>query len=180
MQNKTLQLFVTFVVLFSLRGLSQTTEKPSHPLLDKYYPQKQSDTSKKVITQTSPVSEPKPVTEPKPVAETKPVTEIKPVPDAKPLPPVTGTTGIDKTTGSTLPVSETQPIAGAKSVAAITDTTVISKPINVTVPLPVQKSVQAKPPAPPYLETRLGSSSPLYDTWEKNNNGAGSVTTRPK
>ncbi|MEO9020556.1 MAG: hypothetical protein ABI237_10495 [Ginsengibacter sp.] len=32
---------------------------------------------------------------------------------------------------------------------------------------------------PIYRDTRLGSSSPLYNTYEKNSNGAGSVTTNP-
>jgi len=30
-----------------------------------------------------------------------------------------------------------------------------------------------------YRDTRLGSSSPLYNTYEKNNYGAGAVTTNP-
>ncbi|MEO6819247.1 MAG: hypothetical protein ABI204_05930 [Ginsengibacter sp.] len=30
-----------------------------------------------------------------------------------------------------------------------------------------------------YRDTRLGSSSPLYNTYKKNDNGAGSVTTNP-
>jgi hypothetical protein len=30
-----------------------------------------------------------------------------------------------------------------------------------------------------YRDTRLGSSSPLYNTYEKNNNGAGAITTNP-
>lgn len=34
--------------------------------------------------------------------------------------------------------------------------------------------------SPDYDRDRLGSSSPLYNTYEKNNNGAGSVTTSPK
>ena len=35
------------------------------------------------------------------------------------------------------------------------------------------------PSSPVYRDTRLGSSSPMYNTYEKNNNGAGSVTTNP-
>jgi len=35
------------------------------------------------------------------------------------------------------------------------------------------------PASPIYRDTRLGSSSPLYNTYEKNDNGAGSVTTNP-
>jgi hypothetical protein len=30
-----------------------------------------------------------------------------------------------------------------------------------------------------YRPTRLGSSSPLYNTYEKNNYGAGAITTNP-
>ena len=33
---------------------------------------------------------------------------------------------------------------------------------------------------PIYRDTRLGSSSPLYNTYEKNDYGAGAVTTSPK
>jgi hypothetical protein len=35
------------------------------------------------------------------------------------------------------------------------------------------------PASPIYRDTRLGSSSPLYDTYKKNDNGAGAVTTNP-
>jgi hypothetical protein len=34
-------------------------------------------------------------------------------------------------------------------------------------------------PATIYRDTRLGSSSPLYNTYEKNDNGAGAITTNP-
>lgn len=34
-------------------------------------------------------------------------------------------------------------------------------------------------PSTPYRDTRLGSSSPLYNTYRTNDNGAGSVTTNP-
>ena len=41
-----------------------------------------------------------------------------------------------------------------------------------------QKSQQ--PVATPmYRDTRLGSSSPLYNTYQKNDNGAGAITTNP-
>ncbi len=33
---------------------------------------------------------------------------------------------------------------------------------------------------PLYRDTRLGSSSPKYDTYKKNKKGAGAVTTSPK
>ena len=43
-----------------------------------------------------------------------------------------------------------------------------------------QQQVQARTEKGLYIETRLGSSTKQYDTYEKNNNGAGSVTTSPK
>ncbi len=44
-----------------------------------------------------------------------------------------------------------------------------------------QQQVQARPEQKGiYSDTRLGSSTKQYDTYEKNNNGAGSVTTSPK
>lgn len=158
MQNKKLKLLITFITLFSLRGFSQTTEKSAHPLLDKYYPKKPAvDTNKAVTNQIAPIQQ-----ETKPIAATKIAPGTTPVPESKPIP-------------------ETTPVAEAKPVTAVTDTTAINKPTTTPVPIvPVQKKVQPKPAAAPYNENRLGSSTPQYDTWEKNNNGAGSVTTSPK
>lgn len=157
MQNKRLKLLITFVALFSLQGFSQTTEKSAHPLLDKYYPQKQAvDTNKTVTNQIAPIQGTKPIAATKIAPGTTPVLEAK-------------------TTPETTPVAETKPVP------AVTDTTAINKPITTPVPMvPVQKKVQPKPAGTPYNENRLGSSTPQYDTWEKNNNGAGSVTTSPK
>lgn len=48
---------------------------------------------------------------------------------------------------------------------------------------PVQSTEIVNTPAKPslqYRDTRLGSSSALYNTYEKNDDGAGSVTTTPK
>ena len=36
-----------------------------------------------------------------------------------------------------------------------------------------------KQPQVMYRDTRLGSSSPLYNSYKKNDNGAGSITTNP-
>ncbi len=155
MQSKILKLSVTFVVLFSLQGFSQTTDKSQHPLLDKYYPQKQNPNAIKTVT-----------TRAKSAPETNHVPEAKPV-SAKPV-------------AKTNQVSETKPVYKTKQKPALANTTVINKSSNYTSPVPVQKEVQTKPAAIPMRDTRLGSSSPLYDTYEKNNNGAGSVTTSPK
>ncbi len=163
MQAKILKLFVTFFVLFSLQGFSQTTEKSNHPLLDKYYPRQQNaDTSKTITTQT------------------KAVHETNQVSKAKPVPAVTDKPAIDKSNITSVPLSETKPISETKPTPAVADSTAINKPTNSTIPVPETKKAPAQPSATPYMDTRLGSSSPLYDTWEKNKNGAGSVTTSPK
>jgi hypothetical protein len=43
--------------------------------------------------------------------------------------------------------------------------------------IPAQKNSLSQPHI--YSDTRLGSSSPMYDTYEKNNYGAGAITTNP-
>jgi cytoskeletal protein RodZ len=164
MQNKIITLLISFVVLFSLQGFSQTPEKSNHPLLDKYYPQKQNtDTNKTVTTATKPVPE----TNAAPPVATTPV--VTPAVITTTAPAV-----ITTTTVSTSPAAVTATPAVATAPA-------VNKPDTVTTRLPVQAKVQTQPaPTPQLFDTRLGSSSPLYDTWKKNNNGAGSVTTSPK
>ena len=168
MQIKMIKLFVAFAILFSSQGFSQAAEKSAHPLLDKYYPQQQADTTKNVIPQINPA----PVTENLP--QTKPVTGIK-------------TGSANKSISETKLISNTRPALVATDTAVIkepvvvaTDTTAITKPVVVATPAPVQKKILPKPASTPYIDTRLGSSTRAYDTWEKNNNGAGSVTTSPK
>jgi len=48
----------------------------------------------------------------------------------------------------------------------------VNKPAIINTPPPVKTSS-------PYRDTRLGSSSPMYDTYRSNDNGAGSITTNP-
>jgi hypothetical protein len=62
----------------------------------------------------------------------------------------------------------------------VNDTTIINQPATVTQTIPVQKAIPQQVPSEIYRDTRLGSSTPQYDTWKKNNNGAGSVTTHSK
>jgi len=45
---------------------------------------------------------------------------------------------------------------------------------NMSIP-----SANSNTPSPVYRDTRLGSSSPSYNTYEKNDDGAGAVTTNP-
>jgi hypothetical protein len=181
MQHKIITLTLTFVLLFSLQGFSQVTEKSKHPLLDKYYP-RNTDTSKAVITQINPEPETKPATVPTitttvvPAAPATPVITTTGAP-AKPTAPVMPATS-EPADVPTVISSATTPTVTAKP-AMTTTTTTINKPTIVAPQIPTQK-ISSQPPPPPYRDTRLGSSTKQYDTWEKNNNGAGSVTTSPK
>ncbi len=151
MKHKIIKLDIIFVVLFSFHGFSQAAEKSTHPLLDKYYPQKQNTETNKVVT-----------------------TQIKPVPETKSAPAMTTTTVPTVST-----VSAVKPVPSVIAKPGLKDTNTINKPTAITTQVPVQK-IPTQPLPPPYRDTRLGSSTKQYDTWEKNNNGAGSVTTSNK
>ena len=104
------------------------------------------------------------------------------MPEIKSAPALTNTTVPAVTTApaltsTTVPALTTTP--AVTITPALTTTTTINKPTTVTVQTPVLK-VQTQPAPPKNLDTRLGSSTKQYDTWEKNNNGAGAVTTSPK
>ena len=146
--------------LFFLNGFSQTTEKSTHPLMDKYYP---------------PQSKPEPAPVIAPQANAEPV--VHPVAQTKNKTTKIDTSANIKAVNPPVQIPETPVIVETKPVTAV-DSTAINKP-QAIVPVAVQKPVQSKP-ATPYNRNRLGSSSPLYNTWEKNNNGAGSVTTGSK
>ena len=158
-------LFFMFVTLFSLQGFSQNTDKSEHPLLDKYYPQAQkpnTDTNKAITTQIKPATQTKPVSANSTLSSqtNKPAV----IPTALPeVPPTTTTVGALTTTS-----------AATTSPGATTIQTTATKPVFKAAPI-----TNVAPP-PPIMDTRLGSSTKAYDTWQKNNNGAGSVTTSPK
>jgi hypothetical protein len=173
MQNRIITMLIIFIVLFSLRGFSQTTEKSEHPLLDKYYPQKQHDDTNKTIA-----------TQIKPVYQTKPSSTVTNIPGLITKPSVT-TAIIPADTSATISAVTTTVPSATKSEAttlpASANTLKVNNTGTVTARIPVQEKVQPqRAPTHPYIDTRLGSSTPQYDTWEKNNNGAGSVTTSPK
>lgn len=174
----------TCLLLFSLQGFSQTPEKSEHPLLDKYYPQQQKfiDTNKTMATQIKPISQTNtPPATPTVIAPKVPV--INPaatvVPVVKPEPAEAITTPVVSTPVETTTPSVTN-LPAVTTTSAITNAPVVNRPVAVIPPTPPQKKVQTQHTDPPYIDTRLGSSSPLYNTYEKNSNGAGSVTTSPK
>ncbi|MEO5649378.1 MAG: hypothetical protein ABIR03_05570 [Ginsengibacter sp.] len=152
------------VVLFSLQGYAQTTEKSEHPLLDKYYPRKQNTKATKTVT--TPIIQ-APVTNPAPVTTNTVMPSAIVVPTAPPVQDITP---------EPLPTVTTQP---TKSITPTLNTTTINAP-TINAAKTIVPKVTLPPPPPSYRDTRLGSSTKQYDTWKKNNNGAGSVTTSPK
>jgi hypothetical protein len=157
MQHKTLALLFVFVVFFSLHGFCQTTEKSTHPLMDKYYPPKKKP-EPNIIVPSQPKADP----------ETRAAIETKPV-----------QLRADTATVITPVINTDQSETKVMPVETPTDSIVVNKPVE-TIAEPVEKKTETKSGSTPYRPTRLGSSSRLYKTWETNNNGAGSVTTGSK
>ena len=172
-------LFFIFLVIFSLPAISQSADSSLHPKLDKYYPQK-------TVTPPPP---PAPVTVPAPVAQVNPVQETKPVTAAAPvaqpqapapvIPKVTEKPVVDNQPTSI----SSKPLIDNQSLSGVSDSNNLNKPVAAVIVKPEPKKVQTKPVAKPtsiYMDTRLGSSSPLYNTYETNSNGAGTITNTPK
>lgn len=188
MKNKMLVLLGIFVVLFSFRTFSQSADTSKSPLLDKYYPQaKQAPVVQAPVTRPVPEIKQSPAV-PNPVVTTTPVA-VAPKP-AAPSSSTRVAAAVDTTTivrsesaDISLPqASVALPVTVApeiKPVVAATDSVAAVKPV-VSSGKPLVPKVQSSQPTKRYSPTRLGSSSPLYDTYEKNNNGAGSVTTGAK
>jgi hypothetical protein len=178
MHNKIKYLFFILLVIFSCSAYSQTEEKSLHPKLDKYYPQKDNTPPPAATPEivTPPVVAEKPVTETKPPVVSQPL-QAKPIVSQIPKPEEKPVAENQPSAISAKPLVDTQSLAAAK------DSNNLNKPVSAVVVQPAQKKTQIQPPAKPtsiYMDTRLGSSSPLYDTYEKNSNGAGSITSMPK
>lgn len=177
------------LVFFSMNGFGQadTTKKTSdHPLLDKYYPQpKVTPVAKNPVIKSTGVEQKSvmaaPKIKPQPIEE-KRLTFPTPVnrPEIASAPVKKDSVAVEKEIPVMTPVSTGIVITDSKLAVPGSDSAKIVKPIIATAtvtPPPAQK-----PPKPEagYKRNRLGSSSPLYNTYEKNANGAGSVTTLPK
>jgi len=177
MQKKIPGFLITLALLFSSNVFSQTAEKSNHPLLDKYYPGAKKDTSKTMPMPNQVTGiKPEPAITGQSVINKSTNATVKAA-EVKALPVVTDTATDNKSDNKVIPLAQGNLKSEIKPVTAVTDTT-LSKS-NPILQVTVQK-VQPKSPSTPYIDTRLGSSTPQYDTWQKNNNGAGSVTTSPK
>ena len=196
--------FLILCLLFSMHGFAQvdstkqtdtTKQKSLSPLLDKYYNRPKEDTvvKKPVIKSTGvqqrTVKTPAPVKHE--VIDEKRLsfpTPTRPAFATSPSAPDSVVTAVAETPvkstviterAITPPISTNTIIADTKISMPISDTSRINRSaIATTTAIPPKKP--ASKPEGSLLRTRLGSSSPLYNTYEKNKNGAGSVTTLPK
>jgi hypothetical protein len=179
MQYKIIKLTLVLVVLFSLQSQAQSESK--HPKMDKYYPP-----APTLASPNTPENTEAPAIKPTtgPVVETKPTPVV---PQEKPVPVITSTVApeaISKpapvTTSAIAPPVILQPVAPV----ATPDTTTKEAPVTAiekpAAPQPQTQQRVSIPPTDPYNPNRLGSSTKQYDTWEKNSDGAGSVTTHSK
>ena len=161
------------MVFFTMNVSAQTPAKSDHPLLDKYYPDlnRKKDTLPKpapmpaVNTPSPTVNATKSIVTPPPFVAPKIQNEVVESKSAT----VKDTSGITPTLRATTSLPATATISEASLPVA-----------NVPPQQKVQAPLISRPEGEMYRPTRLGSSSPQYDTYDKNKKGAGSVTTSPK
>lgn len=161
------------MVFFTMKASAQTPEKSDHPLLDKYYP----DLNKK----PEPVAKPAPVpimsTPPPTVNATKSIVTPPPI-----VAPKIQNEIVDNRPATVLDTSGIHPTL--KATTSLPATATIAEQNAPVANVPLQQTVQppliSRPEGEIYRPTRLGSSTPQYDTYDKNKKGAGSVTTSPK
>ncbi len=183
-------------VFFSINGFAQadtTKQSSDHPLLDKYYPRPKEDTvaknpvlKSKGVLQKNVIATPKNTPQPQPIEEKRlsfPTPVQRPVIAAAPAPAQKDSVVIVETeTPVTAPMSTGVIVSDSKLATPVfADSAKIAKSVIVTAtttPPPAKKTTSKIDPG--YQRNRLGSSSPLYNTYEKNAKGAGSVTTMPK
>lgn len=136
---------------FQVKAQTENTGPSKHPKMDKYYP-RPADPAAPEIT-------PAPVVTPTATPQT-----------TSPVPRNTSTIAAPPT------AERTTPTVIPDTTTKVQQVVTVEKPT----PPPPQPVKVSAPVAPPYNPNRLGSSTKEYDTWEKNNNGAGSVTTHGK
>ncbi|MBS1737583.1 MAG: hypothetical protein JSS98_13405 [Bacteroidetes bacterium] len=161
------------VVFFTMNAAAQTPSKSDHPLLDKYYP----DLNRKKDTLPAPAAFPSVKTTAPTVGASKsvvsPATVVAPKVQneiVESVPPTSkDTTNIQPTLKASTSLPSASTIAQQKVPV-----------VNIPPQQKVQPPLISRPEGEIYRPTRLGSSSPLYDTYDKNKKGAGSVTTSPK
>ena len=187
MKRKVILILSSLFVMISFQSFSQTTTTESaHPKMDKYYPRPQktqvldnnADTSSVIPAPARPIAQ----TSPAPVMTTAPASNNTVVNPATAVTPTAPPAPVEPQIQAGPAVTST-PVTVEPSNTTVSNSNTVTTPSAVTVNKPVQKIV---PQTAPYVDpaslftTRLGSSAPQYNTWEKNNDGTGSVTTQSK
>lgn len=162
-------------IIISYTAFSQDTAKTK--LVDKYYPKSETPT-------------PEPENKIAPISRNEPL-NTSPL-QKKPVINNNTVSGSVVAQPTQAPDTKTDNINIADPVTTVPATDVNpqqQEPVVKNEPMvsqPAQPPVLNATPAPStpatghiYTDTRLGSSSPLYDTYQKNDYGAGAVTTNP-
>lgn len=168
MRTKIIKLIISLFVFFPLGAISQTTQS-EHPKMDKYYPRPPAE---KPIA--NPINSAQPVMSNTPAVNNNNIVEPNTVQVPKPAEPPA------EPPMETAPAVNSTPVTVQTPKLDINKTTNLERPSTVVQSIPVQRAMPQSAPGEIYNDTRLGSSSPQYDTWKKNSNGAGSVTTQSK
>lgn len=145
-------------------------------LVDKYYPKAEQappvPNTEKINPVTTTTNQPSPSNAPVTAVPLQATVTAPPPPDSEPVAP------INEISKDVAPVTETASQVPASQSQINNDLGEINKStINTNAKTGTDN--YNRPAGPIYRDTRLGSSSPMYDTYKKNNNGAGSVTTNP-
>ena len=162
MKNKIMPLMISGI-LISFSALSQTTDNASHPKLDAFRKLKQNSREVKVQDTASTITSN--------TNAANNITTSAAQPDASQSSSNSGmnnnTVTPDKTTAASSTVTDNKVTSNNANNSA-----------NQNQP---QQQAQVQPEDKTiYNDTRLGSSTQQYDTYKKNNYGAGAVTTTPK
>ena len=180
---KIIKLTLFILLISSVGAFAQTTTPSVHPKLDKYYPQPQKTQILDNNANNNPVVPPAVRSAaPSPVVTTAPASTNTVVNNAPAVTPTTPAPPAEPEFQAAPAVTST-PVTVEPANTSVSNSNTLTAPAEVTVNKPVQKIV---PQSPAYFDpaslftTRLGSSSPQYDTWQKNNNGAGAVSSESK
>jgi len=112
-------------------------------------------------------------------------------PDLK-LAPISRSQPLNNSASSQKPIIKNEPVSRpvVPQATVAAEPEPMPEPENTVVNNPSPEPTPATPPLPAvvtstpyanpvYRDTRLGSSAPQYDTYKKNDNGAGAITTDP-
>ena len=155
---------LSFFILFSRKAISQTTPS-THPKLDALFHH--------------------PPNNSQPSTTTEPATTTTPAPPNQrvPPPPISAqqNNADNATQNQVTNTPAAKSIDGNQHNPVITAAGQVQNPAqNTQVQQQASSLIQNVPVSTSmYRDTRLGSSSPLYNTYKKNDDGAGAITTNP-